>query len=100
MIIHNTTYSVAPPAEAKWVLWVQEHHVPAIHALPGVSSCRFLKLLTEVEQDGITYTIQVELADLDAGEAFLQAHDPVFQAEMQEHFPGQVLYFQTLLKVM
>ncbi len=100
MIIHNTTYSVAPEAEAQWALWMQEHHVPAVSALPGVSSCRFLKLLTEVESDGITYTVQAEIDTLPAAEEFLEKHDSRLQSLMTDAFPGQVLYFQTLLKIM
>ncbi len=100
MIIHNTTYSVAPSSDAEWALWIQEHHVPAVRELPGVRSCRFLKLLTEVESDGITYTIQTEIDTLPAVEEFLEKHDPGLQSRMADAFPGQVLYFQTLLKIM
>lgn len=74
--------------------------MPAVHALPGVRSSRFLKLLTEVESDGITYTIQTEIDSLPAAEEFLEKHDPRLQSLMTDAFPGQVLYFQTLLKIM
>lgn len=100
MIIHNTTYSVLPESEEHWIHWIKEQHIPRIEKLPGVKSCQFLKLLTEIESDGITYTIQTELDSLTAGESYLQKHDPELQSGMMKNFPGQVLFFQTLLKIM
>ena len=100
MIIHNTTYSVLPGSEERWVRWTKEHHITGIEALPGVRSCRFLKLLTEVESDGVTYTVQTEIETLPAGELFLEKHDPAMQERMLGVFPGEVVFFQTLLKVL
>lgn len=100
MIIHNTTYSVVHEADDDWVQWAKERLVPAITELPGVRSCRFLKLLTEVESDGVTYTVQTEIETLPAAEEFLEKHDPGLQSRIADAFPGQVLYFQTLLKIM
>lgn len=100
MIIHNTTYSVLPTSEETWVAWIKETHLRKIESLPGVKTCQFLKLLTEVESDGVTYTIQVELDNLPNGEAFLEKHDPLLQSEVLKEFPEQVIYFQTLLKIM
>ena len=100
MIIHNTTYSVAHESDEEWVQWARGLLLPAISKLPGVSSCKFLKLLTEVENDGVTYTVQTEITSLPAAEEFLTEHTPRLQSLVAEAFPGRVLFFQTLLKVM
>lgn len=100
MIIHNTTYSISPECEADWIAWIQNVHLPKVKSLPDVKSCRFLKLLTEVETDGITYTIQTEIGSLASGEAFIGQHDPALQSDMMARFTGRMAYFQTLLKIM
>lgn len=100
MIIHNTTYSILPEIEEEWVSWVKESQLPVIKQVPGVKNCQFLKLLTEIESDGITYTIQVEIDSLAHGEAFLTEHDPALQNRVMERFPNKAIYFQTLLKIM
>lgn len=99
MIIHNTTYSILPEIENRWVKWMQREHIPQIKTLPGVVNCRFLKLMTEIEGDEVTYALQTEIDNLPASEAFLQEHSPVRQHQMKQLFPGQVLYFETVLKI-
>lgn len=100
MIVHNTTYHVLPEVEERWLTWMKQQHIPQIKSLQGIRSCRLLKLLTEVEGDGITYTIQTEIDNVPAGEAFLQELSPSLQNHIRSQFPGQVLYFETLLRVL
>jgi hypothetical protein len=79
---------------------MKERHLPRVENIQGVVKCQLLKLLTEIESDGVTYTVQVEINNLSDAELFLTEHDPTLQTEITNAFPEQVIYFQTLLKIM
>ncbi len=98
MILHNTTYNVLFEAETSWFEWMKARHLPALRGTPGVAACTFLRLLTEIDNGGSTYTVQVRFTALDAYEQFLLKYNPSLQDQITAGFPNQFVSFQTTLK--
>jgi hypothetical protein len=98
MIIFNTTYNITHTVEPEWLEWMKITHIPELQATELISEIKFLKLLTEIENQGVTYTCQLAFITM---EDFL-TYQMQFQDDLQEkhhqQFKGQYVSFRTLLE--
>ncbi|QRR03358.1 DUF4286 family protein [Dyadobacter sandarakinus] len=98
MIIYNITVNISYAAEKNWLHYMKQEHLPAIMATGLPVDARVLRLLTEIENEGSTYTSQFTFRTM---EDFL-AYQTGFQSEFQERhhaiFNGQYVSFRTLLE--
>jgi hypothetical protein len=98
MIIYNITYSISHEAEKEWLHYMRTTHIPAILDTTLPLECKLLRLLTEIENEGTTYTNQYLFRTM---EDFL-AYQTHFQAESQQRhhdlFNGKYVSFRTLLE--
>ena len=98
MIIYNITYNINYDAEKEWLLYMKTTHIPSILDSTLPLECKLLRLLTEIENAGSTYTNQYLFRTM---EDFL-AYQTHFQAEAQERlhalFNGKYVSFRTLLE--
>jgi hypothetical protein len=98
MIIFNITVNISYPAEKEWLRYMKTEHIPEILATGLPVEVKILRLLTEIENEGSTYTSQFTFNTM---EDFL-AYQTGFQAELQEkhhsRFNGQYVSFRTLLE--
>jgi hypothetical protein len=98
MIIFNITVNISYAAEKEWLQYMKTVHIPEILATKLPLECKLLRLLTEIENEGSTYTSQFTFRTM---EDFL-AYQTHFQADLQERhhalFNGQYVSFRTLLE--
>ncbi|MCF0063865.1 DUF4286 family protein [Dyadobacter chenwenxiniae] len=98
MIIFNITVNISYAAEKEWLHYMKTVHIPEILATKLPLECKLLRLLTEIENEGSTYTSQFSFRTM---EDFL-AYQTHFQADLQERhhtlFSGQYVSFRTLLE--
>jgi len=98
MIIFNITVNISYSAEQEWVTYMKTIHIPEILASKLPLEVKFLRLLTEIENDGSTYTTQFAFLTM---EDFL-AYQTHFQTPLLEkhhqRFSGQYVSFRTLLE--
>jgi hypothetical protein len=98
MIIFNTTVNISLEAEKEWLLWMKQVHIPEVVATGLLVEHKLLRLLTEIDNDGATYTSQFTFGTM---KDFL-AYQTDFQSDMQEkhhrRFNGQYVSFRTLLE--
>lgn len=98
MIIFNITVNISYAAEKEWLSYMKTTHIPEILATKLPLECKLLRLLTEIENEGSTYTSQFTFRTM---EDFL-AYQTHFQSELQEKhhqlFNGQYVSFRTLLE--
>ncbi|MCF0053636.1 DUF4286 family protein [Dyadobacter sp. LJ53] len=98
MIIFNITVNISYAAEKEWLNYMKTVHIPEILATKLPLECKLLRLLTEIENEGSTYTSQFSFRTM---EDFL-AYQTHFQADLQERhhtlFSGQYVSFRTLLE--
>jgi hypothetical protein len=98
MIIFNITVNISHEAEKDWLKWMKQTHIPEIVATGLLMEHKLLRLLTEIENEGATYTSQFSFRTM---EDFL-AYQTHFQTEHQEkhhaRYNGYYVTFRTLLE--
>ncbi|WP_149242085.1 DUF4286 family protein [Dyadobacter sp. 32] len=98
MIIFNITVNVSYKAEKEWLNYMKQVHIPEIIATGLPTEHKLLRLLTEIENEGSTYTSQFSFRTM---EDFL-AYQTGYQADLQEkhhtRFNGEYVSFRTLLE--
>ena len=98
MILYNTTYSVAQEAGPDWLRWIKTFYLPAVMATGLPVSHKLLRLLTELDNGGVTYSVQLDFATRSDYEAYLSQHADALQQRIQHRFTGQFVSFDTLLE--
>ena len=98
MIIYNITINISHEAEKEWLHYMKQTQIPEILATNLTMECRLFRLLTEIENEGSTYTNQFTFRTMEDFLAF-QTH---YQADLVERhhkrFNGQYVSFRTLLE--
>jgi hypothetical protein len=98
MILFNITVNISQAAEKDWLRFMKEVHIPEIMASGLPLETKLLRLLTEIDNEGVTYTNQFIFRTM---EDFL-AYQTNYQAELQDKhhqkFNGQYVSFRTLLE--
>ncbi|QKZ14422.1 DUF4286 family protein [Spirosoma sp. KUDC1026] len=98
MILYNTTYSLAAEVGPDWVSWMQKFYLPAVLATRLPVGHRMLRLLTEIDNGGLTYSVQLDFNDMTDYTSFLELHADTMQKRLQHRFGGQFVSFDTLLE--
>lgn len=98
MILYNTTYSVANEVEQEWLQWMKSDQIPAILETGLLSSHKLLRLLTELDNGGTTYSVQLDFLGIDDYLAYKRLYATALQQRIQERFPNQFVSFDSLLE--
>lgn len=98
MIIYNITVNISYDAEKDWLHYMKTIHIPEIQATGVPLECKLLRLLTEIENEGSTYTNQFTFRTMEDFLAYQTHHQSRFQEQHHELFNGQYVSFRTLLE--
>ncbi|WP_020595373.1 DUF4286 family protein [Spirosoma panaciterrae] len=98
MILYNTTYSVAAEIADDWVRWMKRFYLPAAIATELPVSYKILRLLTEIDNGGTTFSVQLDFSSRADYETFLERHADTLRQRIQHRFGGQFVSFDTLLQ--
>ncbi len=98
MILYNTTYSVAAEIGLDWLRWIKTFYVPAVMATDLPVSYRILRLLTEIDNGGVTYSVQLDFAAMEDYFTYLNLHADAMQQRIKHRFGNQFVSFDTLLE--
>lgn len=98
MILYNTTYSVASEVADDWLRWMKRFFLPAAFATGLPVSSRVLRLLTELDNGGVTYSIQIDFNTLTDYQTYLEQHADGLRQRIQHRFSNQFISFDTLLE--
>ncbi len=98
MFLFNITFNIEPPISQQWLKWMKAHFVPAVMQTKLPQKSKILKLLTEVENAGTTYSFQFSFNSMEDflnfefnhKEQILDRHDMLFR--------GKFVQFSTLLE--
>jgi hypothetical protein len=99
VLLYNVTTLVAPDIQEQWFQWMQESHIPMVMQTGCFLGYRIGRLLDQDESEGITYTIQYEVADRLQYENYIQKHAESLREDAIRLFGSQILSFRTLLEV-
>lgn len=98
MIIYNTTYTLDTAIQHEWTYWVRTDYVPAILETGLVTASRVLRLISDVGQQGVVHTVQLEFNDLSTYETFSTNFVDLFYGRMAFRFGTRLASFSTLLE--
>ena len=98
MILYNTTYSVATEIGADWLRWMKTFYVPAVMATELPVSYRILRLLTEIDNGGVTYSVQLDFTAMEDYFTYQNLHANAMQQRLKHRFGNQFVSFDTLLE--
>lgn len=98
MILYNTTYSVADEVAADWLRWMKLFFLPAAMATELPESHKILRLLTELDNGGVTYSVQLIFPTMDAYQLYKEHHADNLRQRVQHRFGNQFVSFDTLLE--
>jgi hypothetical protein len=99
MILYNTTYSVASEIAPDWLRWMKAFYLPAVMATNLPVSHKMLRLLTELDNEAVTYSVQIDFRTMDDYSAYADRHAAAMQQRIKHRFGSQFLSFYTLLEV-
>ncbi len=98
MIIFNITVNISYAAEKEWLIWMKQVHIPEIVATGLPIEHKLLRLLTEIENEGSTYTSQFTFRTMEDFLAYQTDHQAYLQEKHHAKFNGQYVSFRTLLE--
>ena len=98
MIVYNITVNISYQAENDWLHYMKSVYMPEILATELPLECRLLRLLTEIENEGSTYTTQFTFRTMEDFLAYQTHFQPALQERHHEVFNGQYVSFRTLLE--
>nr|WP_293836928.1 DUF4286 family protein [uncultured Arsenicibacter sp.] len=98
MLLYNVTVNISKNVAADWLQWIRAEHLPDIMATGLPAQHKLLELLTEIDNGGSTYTIQLLFPDQAAYDAYETIYAPKLHPQMQRRYAGNIYTFQTLLR--
>jgi hypothetical protein len=98
MLLYNVTINIDKAIETEWLDWMKSQHVPKVMATGLPLQSKVLKLLTEIDNGGATYTFQYFFENMAAYEIYQQLHSPSLQNHVKERYEGKFVSFRTLLE--
>jgi len=97
MLLYNITAIVEDEADRRWLEQVEEKYVPAMMETGFFVSNRILKVLNS-PNEGSTYSLQFILENIELYNQFIDNAAGKINAEMQQDFKNQAVFFSTLME--
>lgn len=98
MILYNVTVNIDVEVEEEWIKWMKEIHIPNVMATGMFIENKFFRLLHDVEEGGVNYSVQYFTESMDQIKNYQEKFAPALQAEVKEKFEGRYVAFRSLLE--
>lgn len=98
MVLYNTTYNVAAEVAADWLRWIKAFYLPTVMATGLPVGNRVLRLLTEIDNGGVTFSVQLDFRAMEDYFSYLNLHADAMQQRIKHRFGNQFVSFDTLLE--
>lgn len=98
MIIQNITYSINKDLEQDFLNWMQSVHIQNVMTTGFPKSFKIMRLLTELENGGATFSVQYNFDNLNSFEAFEIGHFDDLNYEVDKRYRGKYVFFPSLLE--
>ncbi len=98
MILYNITVNISRMAEQEWLHWMRTVHIPDYLATGLPVSHKVLRLLTEIENEGTTYSIQFGFNSLEDFQRYQDEYQADLQHKLHERYKERYVSFRSLLE--
>jgi hypothetical protein len=98
MIIQNITYSINKDLEQDFLDWMQSVHIQNVMITGFPKSFKIMRLLTEVENGGATFSVQYNFDTMNNFEIFENEYFDDLNYEVDKRYRGKYVFFPSLLE--
>lgn len=98
MLLFNITFNIETHINQQWLKWMKANFVPAVMQTKLPYKSTILKLLTEIENAGSTYSFQFHFKTMEDFLSFELNHKESILDRHNMLFRGKFVQFSTLLE--
>ena len=98
MVLYNVTGGIDTDAEEEWLSWMKSKHIPAVMDTGMFIEYKIFKVLSQEEEQSVSYSIQYFAQTVDKVVEYLNNHAPKLVEEHRNRYKGKHLAFSTLLE--
>ncbi len=98
-IVYSITTKVSQEIASRWLLWMQEEHIPAILNTGYFSAHQLLQLLDQDDSEGPTYSLQLTAQSRVQYNTYIQQCAPTLREEAFRQWGNQFISFRSILEV-
>lgn len=100
MIIYNVTINIQEEIHDKWLLWMNDVHIPEVMATGKFISAKLVRVHVDQEMEGITFAAQYLAKDKQTLEKYYTENAPHLREDGLRLWADKALYFRTELEVL
>lgn len=98
MILYNVTIKVECEIADEWTVWMKNEHIPDLMNTGLFTGYRLSRLLEQDEVEGITYSAQYELADIEHYNTYIDTHAQTMREKAFARFGGRFVAFRSVME--
>ena len=98
MLLYNSTYNIDINEAQDFLNWIQNVHIQKVMITGFPKSFKVLKLLTEIDNGGVTYSVQYNFNSKDGFEVFENDYLDDLHDEVDKRYRGKYVHFASLLE--
>lgn len=99
MFIYNVTIKVDWRIHDAWLLWMREHHMPAVLATGCFVKAQLLRLLELEDEEGQTYAAQYYAASKSDYERYLADFSAALRNEGFQKWGNLFIAFRSVMEI-
>lgn len=99
MYIYNVTVNIEDDVHEDWLHWMKTKHIPEVMATGCFVANRLLKVLSEIENNGSTYSVQYYFNRMEEYVRYQDKYAPALQDDHRERYKDKFVAFRTLLEI-
>lgn len=100
MILFSITYNVEQEIHQEFLTWMKTFFIVKMKETGLIEDYKILRLLTEIEGQGITYSFQFYLKSMQSYLKYENYHAYDIQGEILKRFNDKCVSFSTILDVL
>ena len=98
MLLHNITFNVENSVHDQWLNYMKTNFVPAVMKTNLPRKSLIMRLLTEIDNSGMTYSFQFFFDEMEDYMSYeMNFREGIYQ-EIARNFAGKYVMFSTLLE--
>jgi hypothetical protein len=98
MVLFSLTVNIDNEIEQEWLEWMSQTFIPSLWLTGFFQEKRFLRLLGDQEQGGLTYSLQLTLDSLEKVREFEAHHLQDLRKVLYGKYAGRLVDFYTVLE--
>lgn len=98
MIVYNTTFHIEKDILKESLEYLKTDYIPRAAASGFLLRPRFMRILNTSEDEGVSYSVQFHVKNVDTLNFWLKSEGAGMQKELVTRFGSRIVGFSTLLE--